>query len=244
LQQVAVFDFDGTLVPRDSLLPFLRRVCGTRAVARALALEGPRLAQVAAGRGDRERVKAALFGRLLAGRSVADLEPVVRQYAQHVVARQVRADVRARVEWHRGQGHTVVMVSASPELYLVPIGQLLGFDAVLGTRLEVDAAGRLTGNLLGRNVRGPEKVARLNAHLGGDPVRLWAYGDSAGDRELLARADVATRVTRRRLRAASPPVAPPTATGDGRAPTSRPARPASRPTAPPPGPTREPGSGG
>ena len=230
-----MFDFDGTLVPRDSLLPFLRRVCGTRAVARAVALEAPRLARVATGGGDRELVKARLFGRLLAGRSLADLEPVVREYAKHVTARRVRSDLRARVEWHRAEGHTLVIVSASPELYLVPIGRLLGFDVVLGTRLEVDADGRLTGRLDGQNVHGAEKVARLNAHLGDGPVRLWAYGNSAGDRELLARADVATRITRRRL--------PPVATG-APAPTSRAARPGSPETAPPPASGPERGSEG
>jgi phosphatidylglycerophosphatase C len=234
LRAVAVFDFDGTLVPRDSLLPFLRRVCGAAAVGRALALEGPRLAQVAVGRGDRELLKAALFGRLLAGRRVTDLEPVVREYAEYVVAQQVRPDVRARVEWHRAEGHALVIVSASPELYLVPIGQLLGFDAVLGTRLEVDADGRLTGRLLGRNVRGAEKVARLKAHLTEDPLQLWAYGDSEGDRELLARADVATRVTRRRL---------PRLASAGAAPTTPPGPPSSPPTPSPPAQDREPGSG-
>lgn len=236
MRAVAAFDFDGTLVRRDSLVPFLRRVCGARAVVRALALEAPRLAQIAAGGGDRELVKAGLFGRLLAGRSVADLEPVVVEYAEHVIARQVRPDVRARADWHRAEGHALVIVSASPELYLVPIGRLLGFDAVLGTRLEVDAAGRLSGRLDGRNVRGPEKVARLRAHLGDRPVQLWAYGDSTGDRELLALADVATRITRRRL--------PPAATAGDRAATSRATRPASPPTAPPPIPGQEPGTGG
>ena len=50
LRAVAAFDFDGTLVERDSLLPFLQRVCGTAAVVRAaLALESPRLARSPAG---------------------------------------------------------------------------------------------------------------------------------------------------------------------------------------------------
>ena len=56
MRAVAAFDFDGTLVDRDSLVPFLRRVCGTAAVARALAIESPRLARLAAGGGDREKL--------------------------------------------------------------------------------------------------------------------------------------------------------------------------------------------
>ena len=240
---VAAFDFDGTLVERDSLIPFLQRVCGTPAVMRALAVEAPRLARLAAGGGgDRDLLKARLFGRLLAGRRVADLDRVVSDYAEHVTARRVRSDMLEVVDWHRREGHELVIVSASPELYLVPIGRLLDFDAVLGTRLEVDDDGRLTGRLTGRNVRGAEKVTRLRAHLGEGPLRLWAYGDSAGDRELLALADVATRVTRSRLPRPQPPPGPVTNGGGGPAPTSPEAPPASPTTRPSPPRGREPGS--
>ena len=45
-------------------------------------------------------------------------------------------------------------------------------------------------------MRGPEKVRRLQAWLADAPVELWAYGDSAGDDELLAIADHPTRITR------------------------------------------------
>jgi phosphatidylglycerophosphatase C len=235
VRTVAAFDFDGTLAERDSFLPFLRRVCGARELAVALALATPHLAR-AAGGGDRDPVKSALVGRLLAGRRVDDLEPAVRAYAEHVVASCIRGDVLERVEWHRRGGHELVIVSASPELYLVPVGQLLGFDAVLATRLEVDAAGRFTGRLDGRNVRGPEKTARLRAHVGDGPVRLWAYGDSAGDRELLALADVVTRVNRRRL---------PAAPGAGGRPATNPTVPPTSLPSPPPLPRDpEPGTGG
>ncbi len=46
-------------------------------------------------------------------------------------------------------------------------------------------------------MRGPEKARRLDAWLAGSPTFVWAYGDSSGDRELLARADRAVRLGRR-----------------------------------------------
>jgi HAD superfamily hydrolase (TIGR01490 family) len=93
-----------------------------------------------------------------------------------------------RLGWHRSQGHEVVVVSASFTDYLRPVADRLGVDAVLATELEV-VDGRLTGRLAGANVRGAEKVRRLETWLGDEPAELWAYGDSSGDRELLARAD-------------------------------------------------------
>ena len=70
---------------------------------------------------------------------------------------------------------------------------------MLATELAVGDDGRLTGELARPNVRGPEKVRRLDEWLAreGRPAFVWAYGDSAGDRELLARADQAISVGRR-----------------------------------------------
>jgi phosphatidylglycerophosphatase C len=57
--------------------------------------------------------------------------------------------------------------------------------------------GIATGNLDGPNCRGPEKVTRLHEWLGDrSTVNVVAYGDSAGDREMLADADEAHWVTR------------------------------------------------
>jgi phosphatidylglycerophosphatase C len=87
----------------------------------------------------------------------------------------------------------VVIVSASYEQYVRVVGDHLGVDAVIATRLEVESE-RCTGRLLGANCRGPEKLVRLRGWLASqgldlDDVTLWAYGDSTGDRELLAAAD-------------------------------------------------------
>ena len=54
----------------------------------------------------------------------------------------------------------------------------------------------------GPNVRAHQKAVLLRDTLGSDPVEVWAYGDSAGDKEMLQMADHPTRVTRRALRRA------------------------------------------
>lgn len=205
---VAAFDFDGTLARGDSLLGFLRLICGPLATALALASQGgPAVSALARGQGmERDVAKAAILARLLAGRPLDDLKPLAQTYAQRLVAR-IRPEMRATLERHQAAGHDVVIVSASPELYLGRVGQALGVDAVLATRLEVGPDGRLTGALDGPNCRGPEKTARLLAWLdqasgdgrarAGASAYLHAYGNSAGDAELLALADVPVWVGRR-----------------------------------------------
>jgi phosphatidylglycerophosphatase C len=195
---VAAFDLDGTLTHRDTLLPFLHRAVGRGRTYRALLASSLPLARAAAlGGAHRDVAKAAVLRGVLAGTPVDGLAEAAESFADHVVAQRLRAEVRDRVEWHRNEGHELVLVSASPELYVTPIGRRLGFDTVLATRLEVDADGCLTGRLLGANCRGPEKVLRLREWRGEGLTLAYAYGDSSGDREMLDLAVTAVRISRR-----------------------------------------------
>lgn len=183
---VAAFDFDGTITRRDTLLPYLLRTTGPARTARALFALGLGIARSMTTEVSRDAAKEELLRRLLTGRPVAALEEAAEAFADHLVADRLRSDTLERVEAHRAAGHELVIVSASPELYVAPVARRLGFTAALGTRLEVGPDGRLTGRLLGRNCRGAEKVRRLQEWLG-EPVDLVAaYGDTRGDRELLA----------------------------------------------------------
>jgi phosphatidylglycerophosphatase C len=197
---VAAFDFDGTLSDRDNVLPFLRRVAGTAETAQAFAATAAHLARAGRRHWSRDDVKAEVVRRLLAGREADAVETSARGFAADVVGRHLRASAVELADWHRTQGHRLVIVSASFAVYLRPIADRLRFDAVLATEFEVED-GRLTGRLEGANVRGPEKARRLEAWLDatfdGRPAFLWAYGDSSGDRELWARADRAVRLGRR-----------------------------------------------
>ena len=78
------------------------------------------------------------------------------------------------------------IVTASPEITILPFARALGADNLIGTRLAFDDQDRVTGALDGANCRGREKVVRLK-HVFGDDVDLAAaYGDSDGDTEMLA----------------------------------------------------------
>jgi phosphatidylglycerophosphatase C len=195
---LAAFDLDGTLTQRDTLLPFLHRAVGRGRTYRALLASSLPLARAAAlGGAHRDVAKAAVLRGVLAGAPLERLAEAAEAFADHVVAHHLRPDVRDKVDWHRREGHELVLVSASPELYVTPIGRRLGFDTVLATRLEVGPDGRLTGRLLGPNCRGAEKVVRLREWRPDGLALAYAYGDSAGDREMLELAVTAVRVGRR-----------------------------------------------
>ena len=198
---VAAFDFDKTISTRDNVVPFLRAVVGRPRLARALLEVSPRLVRAALDDDRRDEAKVALVRRTLTGYDAARVSAVAAEFADDVLARYLRPDVVERVAWHRNQGHQLVLVSASFTSYLDPIAARLGFAAVLATELAVDDDGRLTGELVRPNVRGAEKVRRLDEWLGAGPAFVWAYGDSSGDRDLLARADQGVMVGGRAGRA-------------------------------------------
>ena len=196
---VAAFDFDETLTRRDTVVPFLRRLAGDRGLALGLMARSHRLAPVAMRR-NRDVLRAMATDLVFRGRPIAEVEAHARAYGDQIYAVGLRPDTAARLAWHAAAGHRVVIVTASYEHYVRVVGEHLGVDAVLATRLEVDSD-RCTGRLLGANCRGPEKVERLRRWLADqdlalDDVTLWAYGDSSGDRELLAAAQHAHWVHR------------------------------------------------
>ena len=197
---VAAFDFDKTISTRDNVVPFVRAVVGRTRLTRALLAISPRLARAALNDERRDAAKVALVQHTLTGYDAGRIAAVATEFADDVMVRHLRLDVVERIAWHRDQGHELVIVSASFTSYLDPIAARLGFAAVLATELAVGDDGKLTGELLRPNVRGAEKVRRLDEWLGATaadvgPAFLWAYGDSSGDRELLARADQGVRVS-------------------------------------------------
>jgi phosphatidylglycerophosphatase C len=184
---VAAFDVDGTITTRDCVVPFMRRVTGARRIVPRLGLRATEMLPTLMRR-DRDRLKALAASAAFRGRREVDVRQRGSDFAAFVYDNWLRADTVERLHTHVRNGDVVVLVSASFEVYLQPLAELLGADGVLA--------------LDGPNCRGAEKVRRLHAwlaehHGGREALELVAYGDSTGDREMLADADVANWVGRR-----------------------------------------------
>ncbi|MEI6453846.1 MAG: HAD-IB family hydrolase [Actinomycetes bacterium] len=187
---LAAFDLDGTLTEGGSVFAFLVAAVGRARVLRAslrLCI-GLGLAALRGG-STADRVKQELFIRTLGGLSLPEAQKIAEAYGHEHLRSHLRPKVVEALERHRVAGHQLMIVSASPAVYVQIIAKGLGIDAIAATNLEVDEAGRLTGAYEGANCRGEEKLARLQSVITeldeGQGVTLWAYGNSRGDLRML-----------------------------------------------------------
>jgi phosphatidylglycerophosphatase C len=185
---VAAFDFDGTITTLDTLRDFVAFTVGPDRYRAGALRAAPWLLGALARLCGRGTAKAHFLAATLGGMPRTGLEAAARRYLEERLPALVRPEMVARIQEHRRLGHRLVLVSASPTLYLQPWSALAGFDAVLATELEF-RDGAFSGRLAGPNCWGPEKVRRLGQWLGGAPRLQFAYGDSRGDREMLALAE-------------------------------------------------------
>ena len=182
---LVAFDFDGTLTVRDSFTAFLKwRVSPARHALGMVRLFPAAVAYVF----DRNRgkIKAAAVREFLRGVSAQDLERQARAFAQSEAPKLFRPDALAVWRRWRAKGAKLVIVTASPDIIVAPFARGLGADLLIGSRLALDLNDKVVGALLGPNCRGQEKVVRLREQFGDDMSLAAAYGDTSGDREMLA----------------------------------------------------------
>lgn len=187
---IAAFDFDGTLTYRDTLLSFLFFVAGPVPAVFKLLQQLPQIALALLSRNSRQKIKECVLTQFLGKMPAEKAYQLGKQFASQKIAQHLKLAAMQRLKWHRDQGHHCILISANLNLFLKPWGANSGFHEIITSECEVDPSGVLTGRLVGANCWGAEKFRRLSLSLGPrDDYILYAYGDSRGDKELLAAAD-------------------------------------------------------
>src|SRR3712207_1509753 len=113
------------------------------------------------------------------GWDVATVHEIVRETLHDIVEPMVYAEAADLIEEHRAAGREIVIVSSSGAEMVEPIGELLGVDRVVATRMVVED-GRYTGEIESY-AYGENKAAAMRelAELGGyDLADCYAYSDS------------------------------------------------------------------
>jgi HAD superfamily hydrolase (TIGR01490 family) len=186
-RRLALFDFDGTITDRDTMFAFVRHARGPVRAGLGLIVLAPILVGFALRLVPRDRAKVALLRYFFAGTPRETLERWARGFVDRIEG-WIRPEARRRLDWHRAQGHDIVIVSASLDVWLAPWAERYSLRLLCTEgRFEDDV---FTGELATPNCHGPEKEARVRAAFDLDAYEyVYAYGDSSGDTEMLAIAD-------------------------------------------------------
>lgn len=186
---IAIFDFDGTIISRDSLPDFLVQACGLRAFFIRLPWIILLRGMVLTGIISTHRAKEWVISSFLSGMRTDDFRRACLQYASRI-PNFVYPAALEEIRRHLKEGNKIAIISASVPDWIRPWAQTVGIQLVEGTELETRNR-ILTGRLSTPNCKGKEKVHRLQ-QLFPDfaSETLYVYGDSTGDKDLLALADV------------------------------------------------------
>jgi HAD superfamily hydrolase (TIGR01490 family) len=188
--RIVAFDFDGTLTTRDTLIAFIRYACGTPRFLLGFLLHAPLLVLMKLRLYSNGKAKQRLFTWFFQGMTIESFDALCQSFAR-THRHLLRPETVRLLEQALSEGAEVLVVSASIDNWVQPFFPSV---TVLGTQIEV-VDGLLTGRFLTPNCYGQEKVRRILAlHPDRSSYRLTAYGDSRGDRELLAFADEAHMV--------------------------------------------------
>ncbi|MBA4177769.1 MAG: HAD-IB family hydrolase [Leptothrix sp. (in: Bacteria)] len=190
--KLALFDLDGTLIPKDSDHAFGEFI-------------------VTLGWADGEtfrRCNDAFYDDYLAGRldidayvdfatapwrdrSAAELQQAAARFLDAVVRPMLHADALALVQRHRDAGDLVAVVTATNDFVTRPIARLFGVEELIATDLQRDAAGRVTGRIAGVPSFREGKVLRVQQWLAARGLAMHDfesstfYSDSTNDLPLL-----------------------------------------------------------
>jgi phosphatidylglycerophosphatase C len=198
---LAIFDLDGTLIRGDSLVPFLWSYATRHrrrwALLRGAAYLVPYAARLLSARSAKEH----LLRQVLGGEPLDRIQAHAEVFARDWAVRHLHPIGVARLREHQCRGDRIILLSASPDLYVPMIARELGVAEVVCTRVEV-VGNRCTGKILGDNCKGQAKLARLQSFLGTQeaPPGTSAYGDSRSDLPVLAWASHGWLLTCRGIR--------------------------------------------
>ncbi len=185
---LALFDFDGTITTDDSLIKFIRFAVGDIRFVTGMATLSPMLTAYKLKFIPNYKAKQYMLSYFSKGMSEEKFIQVAHEYSLKHIDTILRPKAMEKIAWHKEQGHKVVIVSASIECWLKPWCDKNGLE-LIATKLEIKD-GRVTGKLLTKNCYGIEKANRVQEQYNLDDYDyIYAYGDSRGDKELLALSD-------------------------------------------------------
>lgn len=182
---IAFFDFDGTITKKDTLLEFIKFCKGSFNFYIGFIIHFPILFAYKIGIVTNQKAKEAILYYFFKNISITDFHKLCDQFEEEVLPMLIRKGAYTEIKKLQEKGFTIVIVSASPEDWIKKWADINKIG-LIATKLVVKN-NKLNGKISGLNCYGDEKVRRIKEIYDlKDFEKIYAYGDSAGDKPMLA----------------------------------------------------------
>jgi len=182
--KIAFFDLDGTITRGDTLFAFIRFCHGKGRIITGLAALTPVMVLYRLGLIPTGRAKERVLSYFFRGIPDAHFRTMGSRFSRDVLPGMVRERALEEIRMHQSNGARVVVVTASLDAWCEAWCRNLGLD-LIATEYET-SRGMVTGKIVGKNCKGPEKVRRINERFNLEKaVSIYAYGDRKSDRDML-----------------------------------------------------------
>ena len=184
---LALFDFDGTLYPKDSFTGFIFYTLSKQHIVKKGFKILPWIQAYYLRLYPAHAMRPRLFQSMFKGIAANFLQNLAQEYAQQLI-QNLDQELLQQLRLHQQNGDRVVLVSASIDLYLVPICKALNIELICTTTEIKD--GLLTGHYSSPDCSCEQKKLRiLQQYNLEDYQYIYAYGNSEEDLDMLSLAD-------------------------------------------------------
>ncbi len=187
MKKLYLFDFDGTLTYKDTMFLYLKFYNSTKFYVQFVK-HIPLFVLLKLKLADAEKVKKSFISSILKGESRAKIDKKAQSFFEKFERDIFRKNALEFIQNIDRTQTECYIVSASLDIWVKPFAEKLNIK-LLATQAEF-ADDIFTGNFIGKNCNGPEKVKRIIEAVKGRKFdKTIAFGDTSGDREMLAWAD-------------------------------------------------------
>jgi len=188
-------DFDGTLTVKDSYMRSLFFYGGYRRLFPKIFSLSYNFSLFFLGKKTRNDMKNLTLKVFYKGKNLEEIKHAKNslfikkkiQYFENV--KQLIESLRKN-NCSKDSKCKVILVTASPNIYIEDVTKQLGYDGFICTKLETDKKGLLTGKIIGKNCNYKEKVERIKkSEFYNANANIISFGNSKGDYDMFKISD-------------------------------------------------------
>lgn len=183
MKKLYCFDFDGTITYKDTMFMYLKFYDPSKFRLQFLK-HIPLFVLLKLKLADTEKVKKNFIGSILKGQSQEKIETKSRQFFEQNypgIIRENALDFIKNIDRNNTQS---LLVTASLDIWTKPFAEAFEMQLV-STKAEFKN-GVFTGNFIGKNCNGKEKLVRIKEEINDSKYdKTIAFGDTSGDKYML-----------------------------------------------------------